>query len=222
MNKLFYIGMAIALSLGANSCNKLGSTTITGRLMQSCDTPAANREGSIITSDGLLTGAGEILFFNSDENGYFEATYSGRKSITSFRVSVQGNGDVLRVTHLEGKKKELGDVYIFPPSVSYYLYLDVDSSYTAYDTLHYLNGGFPNNGESSYLKLAGPFNNGVIDSIPVAVNMSALPLTYNSSLIPEAKLVYYINEYNPVTAKEVYFPTPHCQDEYQTVTLIID
>ena len=220
MKTVLYILTAVLLLF--SSCIKNKTITIEGRLMQSCDTPAANREGSIVGNSGLLTGPGEILFFTSDENGYFKASYTGRVNIVSFGVSVQGGGEVLRVNHLEGEKKDLGEVYIFPPSVSYYLYLDVDSSYTSSDTLHYLNGGSPNNGEPSYVKLAGPFSNGVIDTVASSINMSAIPLTYNSSLIPKGRLVYYINEYDPITAKEVSFPTPHCQEEYQTVTLVID
>ena len=68
MKKSIYL-ITILLVL-FSSCIKKKTITIEGRLMQSCDTPAANREGSIVGNSGLLTGPGEILFFTSDENGY--------------------------------------------------------------------------------------------------------------------------------------------------------
>jgi hypothetical protein len=68
MKKSLYL-FAVMLFL-FSSCIKNKTITIEGRLMQSCDTPAANREGSIVTNSGLLTGSVEILFFTSDENGY--------------------------------------------------------------------------------------------------------------------------------------------------------
>ena len=220
MKTTYYISILLLLLLGFTSCGKNKTTTVSGRLMQSCDTPAANREGSIITSDGLLTGAGEILFFKSDENGYFEATYNGRKSITSFRVSVQGSGDVLRVTHLEGEKKDLGDVYIFPPNTSFYLSIEVEKEYSNLDTLFYPSYNPSTN--NTWIKVPGPFYNGIIDTVHSSFNSSAMPITFNSSITPKSRVRYYINEYVTGAEKETTFPTPHCQEEYQMVTLVID
>ncbi|MGM0478797.1 MAG: hypothetical protein ACQERC_06210, partial [Bacteroidota bacterium] len=132
-NLVGYI-MAVVL-FTACAKNKSNEVVVTGRLMQSCETPAANREGTILTADAILSGPGHIIDFTTDENGYFEARHSG-SGFTRFNVRVEGASDVLKVDYLSGDKKELGEVYIFPPSASYYLYLDVDSAYTENDTLY--------------------------------------------------------------------------------------
>jgi len=59
-------------------------TTIEGQLMASCDVPAANTSGFILTNDGLLSGPGISLSFTTDENGYFKVSYSEKdKCITT-------------------------------------------------------------------------------------------------------------------------------------------
>lgn len=211
------------LFLTSCSKNKSNEIIVSGRLMQSCNTPAANKEGMIVTADAILSGPGEILYFTSDENGYFEAKHTG-SGFTRFTVRVNGSSDVLNVDYLSGDKKELGEVYIFPQSASYYLYLDVDSTYTENDTLHYGNPGFPADGTSPWLKKAGPFSNGIIDTVPKAINPSSLPASFQNSNNPTIKLNYYINEYDSWTDgdKNVYIPTSHCQEEYQDVTLKIE
>jgi hypothetical protein len=130
----------LAILLLASACKKItGSNepvTIEGRLMASCDAPAANKSGFMRTDDGLLSGPGISLSFTSDENGYFKITHTGKESLDKFTVRVQGSSDVLRVNYLSGKKKNLGKVYISPPSASYYLKLEVvNSAYTELDTL---------------------------------------------------------------------------------------
>jgi hypothetical protein len=198
-------------------------TTIEGELMASCDTPAANKSGFILTEDGLLSGPGISLSFTTNENGYFKVTHKGKEDLNVFTVRVQGSSDVLKVSGLPGDKKDLGKVYINPPVASYYLHLEVgNSSYTELDTLHYRNAGYPSNGKDPWIKKPGPFLNGIIDTVPVAINPGAFPITFGSSTVPRIRVRYHINEYDSWTVKEVYIPTPHCINEYQTVTLVID
>ncbi|TXI88051.1 MAG: hypothetical protein E6Q37_00835 [Crocinitomicaceae bacterium] len=191
--------------------------------MASCDVPAANKSGFIITDDGLLSGPGISLSFTTDENGYFKITHTGKESMDKFTVRVQGSSDVLRVTNLSGNTKNLGKVYINPPSVNIYMKLKINNHiYNELDTLHYRNAGYPTNGLDPWLKIAGPFVEGTIDTIYNAVNPGVFPLSFGSNLIPEMRLDYYINNYDSWNDKFVYISTPHCSDEYQTITLVID
>jgi hypothetical protein len=214
------LAILITSSLLLFSCNKNKTTTIEGILMASCDTPAANTSGIIKTDDGFASD-GVSLSFTTDENGYFKVSHTG-KELNKFRV-IAGGSEVLSVWNLPGKEKDLGKVYINPPRVNYYLKLDVNNtSYSELDTLHYSNGGFPTNGQPAWLKLAGPFENRIIDSVFSAINMTALPIHFGSENLPTKRIMYHINEYDSWTVKEVHIPTPHCADEYQTVTLVID
>jgi hypothetical protein len=70
--------------------------------------------------------------------------------------------------------------------------------------------------------MAGPFVDGVIDTINNAINPGVFPLSFGSSIVPEMRLDYYINNYDSWNDKFVYIPTPHCVSDYQTVTLVID
>lgn len=196
-------------------------TTIEGILMASCNTPATNTSGFILTEDGLLSGPGISLSFTTNENGYFKVSYSGKKDLSSFMVRVQGSSDVLKVPGLQGNNKDLGNVYINPPSVSYYLRLEVsNNTYTESDTLTYYDWGYPQNGASHWVrKIAGPFESGIVDTVPLVFNMNAFPIHFQSSEPPNLKIRYGVNIWN---AKEVLIPTPHCVDDYQMVTLVID
>jgi hypothetical protein len=202
------------------SCNKNKTTTIEGILMAGCDTPAANTSG-VIKTDGGFASDGLSLSFTTDENGYFKVSHTG-KEISKFRV-IAGGREVLSVWNIPSWEKNLGKVYINPPRVNYYLRLEVNNaSYTESDTLHYSNGRFPTMGEPAWLKLAGPFENSIIDSVVMAINMTALPIQFGSEIVPSKRIMYYMNEYDSWTVKEVNIPTPHCVDEFQTVTLVID
>ena len=189
--------------------------------MASCDTPAANKSGSIRTDDGLLSGPGLVLDFTTDENGYFKVVHSGNEDLHKFMVRVSGSSDVLSVWNLPGENKDLGKVYINPPRVNYYLRLEVsNSSYTELDTLTYYDWGYPQNGASHWVKkIAGPFESGIIDTVTSAINMNAFPIQFESITPPGIKTRYGVNIWDD---KEVVIPTPYCVDEYQTVTLVID
>lgn len=194
--------------------------------MQGCDTPAANKNGIIrLPGGGFLNKPSTSLEFTTDENGYFKVTHN--ESFSTFSVRTSANHSVLDVSSLGGDEKELGEVYVFPPSVSYYLTLKVDSAYSEFDTLHYRNAGFPHDGREPWLTKIGPFTDGVIDTVSFALNPGALPMQHNPPDHlhgPRILLSYHVNEYDSWNdnEKKVYIPTPHCQEEYQTVTLVID
>jgi hypothetical protein len=189
--------------------------------MSGCNTPAANKEGSIRTYDAL-SGPGLVLYFITDDNGYFKINHNEKGSISKFYVNVEGASDVLRVHYYPEDHKKLGDVYIFPPSASYYLYLDVDSAYTENDTLYYRDLGYPQNGGNGWSKkLPGPFVSGIIDTVDYALDLNGLPASHNSSTASTMFLGYNIN-YNSVYENKTYVESYHCQDEYQNVTLKIE
>ena len=219
--------IAIALLLAACTKNNNKEVTVTGRLMQSCDTPAANKNGIIhLSGGGLLNNPSTSLEFTTDENGYFKVTHD--KSFSEFSVRTSANHSVLEA-NISGDEKELGEVYIFPPSVSYYLKLEVNNnSYTNEDTLTYYDWGYPQNGAEHWeRKIAGPFSSEIIDTVSFALNPDALPMRHNPPDHlhgPRIKLSYHLNEYDSWEDhdKFVYISTPHCQGEYQTVTIVID
>ena len=223
MKTVLYILTAVLLLF--SSCIKNKTITIEGRLMQSCDTPAANREGSIIAADGLLTGPGEILFFTSDENGYFKASYTVKANIVSFGVSVQGSGEVLRVNHLEGDKKDLGEVYVNPFPTNFIIKLDVQNPYTENDTL--VLSDYSSTGPFDVRLIAGPFESGILDSVfnhmfskfPVnffQLNDNSGPFYSTPFLI--RSLPYYIGDHKTGD----FHISPICSDEFAEVTLVID
>jgi hypothetical protein len=202
------------------SCNKNKTTTIEGILMAGCDTPAANTSG-VIKTDGGFASDGLSLSFTTDENGYFKVSHTG-KEISKFRV-IAGGSEVLSVWNIPSWEKDLGKVYIFPPRVNYFLKLELNNtSYTELDKLHYRNAGYPSNGLSPWIKKSGPFSNGDLDTVLNAVNMGGLPIHFGTSYVAKIRLDYFVNVYDSNNEKFVYIPTPHCVDEFQTVTLVID
>lgn len=211
--------VAIVTLLIACTKNSNKEVTVTGRLMQSCDTPAANKNGIIhLSGGGLLNHPSTSLEFTTDENGYFKVTHN--KSFSEFSVRTSANHSVLEA-NISGDEKELGEVYIFPPSVSYYLTLKVNNStYTDQDTLTYYDWGYPQNGAEHWVKRkAGPFTDGIIDTVSLAINLNGLPISFSSDNSPRLRIDYGVITWNQ---NFVYIPTPHCQEDYQTVTLVID
>jgi hypothetical protein len=101
--------LLVLLLLTACEKDKDKITTIEGQLMASCDIPAANTSGFILTNDGLLSGPGISLSFTTDENGHFKVSHRGKADqLNSFIVRVQGSSDVLKVSGLPGDNKDLG------------------------------------------------------------------------------------------------------------------
>lgn len=209
------------------SCSKQNNQEhrLSGRLMQSCETPAANKDGLIyFDGGGLLNNPSTTLEFTTDENGYFEVKHN--EPFTEFSVRTSANHSVLEVNSVPDDN-DLGEVYIFPPSVSYYLTLKVNNSYSELDTLHFGNPGSPHDGRDPWLKKVGPFSDGIIDTVSFALNLNGLPIKFDPPDHlhgPRISIRYYMNEYYSWTEYDnrVYITTPHCQNEYQTVTLVID
>ena len=188
--------------------------------MQSCDTPAANKNGIIrLPGGGILANPSTSLEFTTDENGYFKVTHN--ESFSDFSVRTSASHSVLEVESMGGDKKELGEVYVFPPSVSYFLYLEVDSAYTENDTLFYYDWNHSGNGENYWTQeVPGPFSSGIIDTVHDVSNPNALPINYDGQPVPKIKVSYHINNYN--SNKDLEVKTFHCKDEYQTVIIKIE
>jgi hypothetical protein len=218
--------IAIVVLITACTKNNHKEVTVTGRLMQSCDTPAANKNGLIhLPGGGILSKPSTKLEFTTDENGYFKVTHD--KSFSTFSVRTSANHSVLDVSSLGGDEKELGEVYVFPPTARYYLTLHVNNNnYNELDTLTYSNGGFPHDGRDPWLKKAGPFQSGVIDTVHLLSHTNDLPVSFNelnNTEITKKKIHYYLGEYDSWNERvSHYFSTAYCQEGYQTVTLVID
>jgi len=191
--------------------------TVEGRLMSGCNTPAANTTGSFHYTSGMSWE--KWAEFTTDENGYFKV----KKQIEGSTIDLYVGSEVLSDIKLSQKDYlDLGQVYIFPPSTSYYLYLEVDSAYTENDTLYYRDLGYPQNGGVGWSKkLPGPFVSGVIDTVDYALNLDGLPVNHNSSSASTMFLGYNIN-YNSIYENKTYVETSHCLDEYQDVILKIE
>jgi hypothetical protein len=215
----------ILLFVLLTACTKNKEYVLTGRLMQSCDTPAANKDALIYFSNtGLFPEPSTTLEFTTDGNGYFEVKHN--EPFSNFSVRTSAAHSVLEVSSIPDDN-DLGDVYLFPPSVSYYLYLDVSNAFTESDTLVYNNHGWPQDGRDKLLKIAGPFQSGIVDTVYMATNMNHLPIDFNNIInnnLPERAISYrIINENtNDHPVKSVYFPTSYCVEDFIDVTFIIE
>ena len=203
------------------SC-KPKQVTIEGRLMADCNVPLANQSGTI-HQKGMY--AGKVADFTSDENGYFKAVFEPKGHGNICRIALEGGGTILEEIRFT-EYTELGEVYANPPSVRYYLLLDVQNAYTELDTIHYRNCGAPQDGRPSWLKKAGPFQSGIIDTVHFALNLGAMPIDherYNLGIyMPTLLLDYYINEYDSGNRTRIEISTPYCVEEYQNVSLVIE
>ena len=226
MKTFIYI---LPILLLASACKKVTSSnepvSIEGRLMASCDVPAANKSGFIRTDDGLLSGPGISLSFTSDENGYFKITHTGKESLDKFTVRVQGSSDVLRVNHLSGKKKNLGKVYINPFPTNFIIKLDVKNPYTENDTL--VMTDFTSSDPFAQKFIPGPFNTGVLDSV-VNSFYNKLPISFSDISNhggPQHSIGVYVRSlpnYYTDLKYEYFHISPICSGEFAEVTLVID
>ena len=221
MKTTYYISIFLILLTGIVSCGKNKTTTVSGRLMQSCDTPAANKKALIhINGGGILAKPIVTLDFTTDENGYFSVTHD--ESFHRFSVRTSNSFSVLEVDNYDAKNKELGEVYINMPLANYYLYLDLDSSYSELDTLRYYDWNYPQNGESHWIKsISGPFINGLMDSVTNAPNMHAMPIRWTDHKDgndPEMPLFYSLNG----DSYELNISTPFCSESKQIVKIKIE
>lgn len=215
--------IAIVLLLTACTKNNNKEVTVTGRLMQSCDTPAANKNGIIhLSGGGLLNNPSTSLEFTTDENGYFKVIHD--KSFSEFSVRTSASHSVLEA-NISGDEKELGDVYINPFPTNFVIKLDVKNPYTENDTLMMFDFKNPNAAPSDAVLFAGPFVNGTLDSI-VNYNFSRFPIhfTKNEDLCPKLSIRHMVRSIDNVHLdKYTSFKTaPICSGEFAEVTLVIE
>jgi hypothetical protein len=220
-NLITYIMLAVLLTACSKNNNK--QVTVTGRLMQSCDTPAANKDGIIrLSGGGLLNNPSTSLEFTTDENGYFKVTHN--EAFSDFSVRTSANHSVLEAS-ISGDEKELGEVYINPFPTNFVIKLDVKNPYTENDTLMMFDFKNPNAAPSDVVLFAGPFDNGTLDSI-VNYNFSLFPIDFakNEDLGPKLSIRHMVRSIDNVHLdKYTSFKTaPICSGEFAEVTLVIE
>ncbi len=194
--------------------------------MASCDVPAANTSGFILTNDGLLSGPGISLSFTTDENGYFKVSHKGKADkLNSFMVRVQGSSDVLKVSGLPGDNKDLGRIYINPFPTNFIIKLNVQNSYSENDTLVIRDFASPNNFATKLI--AGPFTNGFLDSV-INHEFAKFPLhfselnSYSGPFYSVPFLVRSLPAYIGDHKVGNFNIAPICSGEFAEVTLVID
>ncbi len=217
-----YIAISVLLVACSKNANK--QVTVTGRLMQSCDTPAANKDGIIrLPGGGILSKPATSLAFTTDENGYFEVTHN--ESFSDFSVRTSAAHSVLEVESLGGDKKELGEVYINPFPTNFIIHLDIKNPYTENDTLVMMDYGNPDPLAQRYIP--GPFECGFLDSV-VNQSYTSFPLKWDQisdGSTPEYSIGFHFrdeNGWDGTKEKVVFNITPICSGEFTDVTLVID
>lgn len=204
-----------------NNNNK--EVTITGTLMQSCETPAANRDGIIhLSGGGLLNHPSTSLEFTTNENGYFKVTHN--KSFSEFSVRTSANHSVLEA-NISGDEKEVREVYINPFPTNFVIKLDVKNPYTENDTLFMRD--FSSQDPLAEKFISGPFESGVLDSVinsfytKFPVKLSDI----NSHGGPRDAVGVYIKNssgnYSDLMSANFYH-TLICSGEFAEVTLVIE
>ena len=203
-------------------------TTIEGQLMASCDVPAANTSGFILTNDGLLSGPGISLSFTTDENGHFKVSHRGKADqLNSFTVRVQGSSDVLKVSSLPGDNKDLGKVYINPFPAKFVIKLEVNNPYSQNDSLVLFDFNNPNAMPSSAKLYPGPFTNTIIDTIDNYM-FGKFPIHFSDILAgrgPSLSFHHRIRSLPQYDQDPIYVNfnlQPICSGEFAEVTLVID
>ena len=222
--KTIIIYICAALLIVSCSKQKNQEHTLTGRLMQSCDTPAANKDGLIYFSGGgLLNNPSTTLEFTTDENGYFEVTHN--EPFTEFSVRTSAAHSVLEVNSIPGDDNNLGDVYINPFPTNFVIKLDVKNSYTENDTLFMRDFSSPDPLAEKFI--SGPFESGVLDSVinsfytKFPVKLSDI----NSHGVPRDAVGVYIknssgNYSNLMSAN--FYHSSICSGEFAEVTIVIE
>jgi hypothetical protein len=216
--------IALIILFVACSKNENKQVTVTGRLMQSCDTPAANKDGLIrLSGGGILANPSTSLEFTTDENGYFTVTHN--ESFSDFSVRTSAAHSVLEVESLVGDNKELGEVYVNPFPTNFVIKLDVQNPYTENDTLVMLNHN--SSDPFDQLLIPGPFETGYIDSVS-NYYYSVFPITwseYNNETGPRGGVQFRLRsqpDYIGINKHERFDHTPICSGEFAEVTLKIE
>lgn len=220
--------LLILFLLTACEKDKETITTIEGQLMASCDIPAANTSGFILTNDGLLSGPGISLNFTTDDNGHFKVSHRGKADqLNSFMVRVQGSSDVLKVSGLPGDNKDLGKVYINPFPAKFVIKLDVNNPYTQNDSLVLFDFNNPNAMPTSAKLYPGPFTNSIVDTIDNYM-FGKFPVHFSDILAgrgPNLNFHYRIRSLPQYDQDPIYVNfnlNTICSGEFAEVTLVID
>jgi hypothetical protein len=201
-------------------------TTIEGQLMASCDVPAANTSGFILTNDGLLSGPGISLSFTTDENGHFKVSHRGKADqLNSFTVRVQGSSDVLKVPGLPGDEKNLGKIYINPFPTNFIIKLDVRNAYSENDTL--VMTDYTSSNPFDNILIPGPFTSGVLDTVFNHMH-TMFPIRLSEVINhggPQNAIGYLMRSapsYIGTPKKFNFYIAPICSGEFAEAIMIID
>ena len=218
--KNLIIFIAIVTLLIACTKNSNREVTVTGRLMQTCETPAANRNGIIhLSGGGLLNHPSTSLEFTTDENGYFKVTHN--KSFSEFSVRTSANHSVLEA-NISGDEKELGEVYINPFPTNFIIKLDVKNPYTENDTL--VMKDFSSSNPLAQRKIAGPFESGVLEIIE-SHPFNMFPLHFSQTIngnTPKYGVRFHMIPFTGDIERFDFNIAPICSGEFAEVTLVID
>lgn len=190
--------------------------------MQSCDTPAANKDGLIYFSGGgLLNNPSTTLEFTTDENGYFEVKHN--EPFTEFSVRTSAAHSVLEVNSIPGDDNDLGEIYINPFPTNFIIKLDVNNPYTENDTLVMLNHN--SSDPFDQLLIPGPFESGFIDSV-MNYSYDLFPLSWSDyDNGPKGGIQFRLRsqpDYIGNNQHEYFNLAPICSGEFAEVTLTID
>ncbi|WP_107039084.1 hypothetical protein [Brumimicrobium mesophilum] len=219
MKTLIYIATIIFLSTIAFGCrDKDKEYTIEGRLMLDCETPASNVSGiSMKQNVSLGIKKGMIIYFETDEDGYFEVKYLGGDG-TNSDFKILKNGEILRDIPVF-QDIDLGNVYFSLPRFDFVVKLEVENAYSNLDTLFYQDCNYPQNGADFWMKkIAGPFESIIIDTMWNCKMMSS----YSYGKEPLMEVSYYINDYQTNSQKTNFQLSDLCSNKLYEATINLD
>ncbi|PKR80927.1 hypothetical protein CW751_07095 [Brumimicrobium salinarum] len=203
MKNIITLTLVTFLSLGCNKAiNKGKEYTVEGRLMYNCETPMDNTEFSFRQGDPALISIKDPLSLTvkTDAEGYFKVVYNGKEANGS-NFTIRDGGTLLDGIPVHENVK-LGEVVIGARIISFVRRLEVVEAYTENDTLIMPDYNAINN-PYALLRIPGPFENGVIDTV---WNWSLLKHpTYKE--IMELRIIHCLSQ-TPSDFKNVYIEIP--------------
>lgn len=162
--KTMKITIAMLLLTFLMSCNKNEQYTIIGRVLYGCDSLIVNDNSFLLTQEfkeaSLIPSKRDPIYrgFFTDGNGRFKIIYKRKEAVNTDLEFYFNNNHVY-----EGipayQDVDLGNVYVGNTFVSFKIRLDVDSAYTASDTL------IIKTHNQLQIQIPGPFQNGVVDTV---------------------------------------------------------
>lgn len=222
-------------------CRKNRNHTLEGRIMLDCETPLAyaNLELREHYYDEKL-----IKEFKTDENGYFNVSYSqiddhqvfGSNYMHSEIEIISAASDSINVSYyyIPGNRSfDFNTMPILRVRKDYDIYLEVNNPYTDEDTLH-IYDYTKENPAANPLEIQGPFQSGLLYSVENGIVRSGFSdfskLSLSSSGIDflnelEVKPMYSCNIKGPDTYQPSNVSTNfglQCEEGNYEVTLVID